>query len=245
MFEDAIKGAQNVCEHGGTLCSIGALIGLGVSVFLSGRAAVRAKELKDPKPVDYVKTYAAAGASVAVTAGLIIASDRIHVGKELELAAAYGLVKDQLDKQQSQTQITQVSQNESAPVPQEGAKGTQLAPGFISVYIPYTKQYLTIEEKRLGWSIAYLNHMLQMNQSACLGEWIEFLAGSENRTPEANNYGWDWDNDFQIHTWGNSQMDLPWIDLVEDPVTNERGARVLSFDVDPSLMYGNDKLPFE
>lgn len=245
---------NSIKDKSGTLCAIGAVVGVFVTAYFSSKAALKAKETVKPemdkkeKAVAYAKAYAKTAVSAGVTTLLILGSDRIHVGKEVALAGVAalwkdkfvtedGLVKDKIGEEEYKELHREMAEEQIKKNPYNGPKPI---PGReILVYEPYTDQYFITTQERLAWAMLSANRKLQTEYDVRLNYIIKLLGGKP--TPEGDLIGWNWENETQDYAW--SYYGGPWIDIV--PGVREHdldGALCLFYMVDPETQRPEDMI---
>lgn len=256
-MHDLLESAQ---EHSATLCAIGAVAGVFVTAWLSGRAAVKASRTIDPdmtrkdKIVLYCKTYAATAVSAGITTGLIIGSDRIHVGKEAVLAASAAIwkekatdldnkIKEELGEEKANELKKKIVEDKIKDAEDKGelAKPTETELGKIYCYEPYTDQYFYTTRETIAWAMLSANRRLCTEFDCRLNYIIKMLGGKEK--PEGDKLGWNWENEVQDYCW--SYYGGPWIDFypgVQKNAPNGKTALVLFYQVDPETQEPEDMI---
>ena len=243
-------------DHSGTICAVAAVAGVFVTAYFSGKAAVEAKEKIKPemetkeKVKTYAKVYAKTAVAAGVTCGLIIGSDRIHVGKELALAGVATMWKDKyvsLDKKM----VEEVGEEKAKEIHKEIVKDeikqnpyTGRAPigREILVYEPYTKQYIITTTEKIAWALLSANRELQTKFDVRLNYIIKMIGGDP--CPYGNKIGWNMENECQDYCW--SYYGGPWISLwpgIEtEQKVNGKGAMVLIYEVEPETQEPEDMI---
>jgi hypothetical protein len=220
LIENGIDYAK---EHLGTLCSAGAIIGLGITAYLSGKAAVKALDIpkdleKKEKIKAYAKCYAKTIVAGAVTTGLIIASDRIHVSNEIALGCVANMWRERY--------VTNNNHESSINKYKDSVALTYLHPDerekFV-VYEPYSDQEITVTRSQLMYAELKINEELSKRLEAPLVDFIKILDGDPKKLKM--NLGWSYDNEIQDYSWG--YYGGPWIEVVPQMVTRPGGDQVI------------------
>lgn len=243
-------------DKSGTICAIGAVVGVFVTAYFSGKAAVRVEHTIDPdmdkkeKAKEYAKAYAKTAVAAGVTSALIIGSDRIHVGKEAMLAGAAVMWKDKfidLDKkvaeklgQEEYGKIhREIVDDKIKEKPYRGPLPNKEI-GEILVYEPYTDQYIITTRERIAFAMLEANEKLQKSFDVRLNYIIKLLGGKW--TPEGDKIGWNWENEAQDYAW--SYYGGPWIDMWPNIVKRCDGHEALCifYSVDPETQEPEDMI---
>lgn len=241
-------------DKSGTVCAIAAVAGVFVTAYFSGKAALEAKEKIKPemetkeKAKEYAKVYAKAAISAAVTSGLILGSDRIHVGKEAALIGVATMCKEKfvdLDNKvieklgpEEATKIhKEVLDDEIKRHPYTG-KQPDVSKREILVYEPYTDQYIVTTTEKIAWTMLKANEKLQKEYDVRLNYIITMLGGEAK--PEGHLRGWNMENDVQEYAW--SYYKGPWIDLWPEIREAGNGALTLFYQVDPEPQLPEDMI---
>ena len=266
-LEDALEKAKDIWdEHGGTICAGFAIVGVFVTAYFSGKAAVRVHTTVDPdldkkeKIKEYVKAYWKTGLAAGVTCGLIISSDRIHIGKEAAIAGVAAIWKrkavdidkklisevgeeraHQIHNEIIQEKIEDDKKNHPEKFPAEEITdnlpdGSMTAK--ILVYEPYTDQYFYTSRETIAWVMLEANRRLMQNFDVRLNYIIKMLGGIPK--PEGDLIGWNWENEVQDYSW--SYFGGPWIELVPDVRKDKKGALCLFYQVDPETQEPDDMI---
>lgn len=255
-----------VSDHKATLCSAGACAGVFATAYFSGKAAVRVHTTVDPdldkkeKVKEYVKAYWKTGLAAGVTCGLIISSDRIHIGKEAAIAGVAAIWKQKavdIDKKLInevgeeraheihneiiQEKIKDDKKNHPEKFPEEEIidnlpDGSMTAK--LLVYEPYTDQYFYTTRETIAWVMLEANRRLMQNFDVRLNYIIKMLGGIPK--PEGDLIGWNWENEVQEYSW--SYFGGPWIELVPDVRKDKKGALCLFYQVDPETQEPDDMI---
>lgn len=246
---------NNLKDHSGTICAIGACIGVIVTAYFSGEAAVRVKTTIDPdldkkeKIKEYGKAYTKTIISGGVTIGLIIGSDRKHVSDKVALAGLATLWKDKfvgLDKGMEEVigheEAMEVRKTVTNKSMKEQLKECidddyfdewmHLSGNQVLVYEPYTKQFIKTSREKIAWAMLEANKKLQTDFDVRLNYIIKMIGGVEY--PEGNLVGWNWENELQDNCW--SYYGGPWIELMTDVYTDSDtgvDALCLFYQVEP------------
>ena len=240
-------------DKSGTLCAVAAIAGVFVTAYFSGKAALEAKEKvkEDMEPkekaVTYAKVYAKTAASAAVTVGLIIGSDRAHVGKEAALIGVAAMWKDKLVALDKKV-IDKVGSEEAKEIHHEILKdqmrknpytGRQpdVSKREILVYEPYTDQYIITTTEKIAWAMLKANEKLQKEYDVRLNYIITAIGGVAK--PEGHEIGWNMENEHQDYSW--SYYGGPWIDLWPE-VRNQDGTLALFYQVEPETQTPDDMI---
>lgn len=229
-MHDLLESAQ---EHSATLCAIGAVAGVFVTAWLSGRAAVNVSRTIDPdmtrkdKVILYCKTYAATAVSAGITTGLIIGSDRIHVGKEAVLAAGAAIWKEKamdLDNKIKEELGEEKANELKKKIVEEKLEGKSANTyKRITVYNPYSKQFIETTCETLAYAQLEMNRQLQTRFYYTVSAFDRILGGKD--TLDAKGLGWSFENIANIDNWDN-YVGARWID-VDYEVTTINGKVVL------------------
>lgn len=237
--------------HAGTICSGLAVLGVGLTAYLSGKAALKAKETPVPegrkeKIKRFVKVYGPAVASGVATSALIISGDRIHVKKELALGGAVAMWKSgflELDKATEEAvgkeKAEEIRSSIKERLSSENTDISKLA-NAIKIYEPYTGQYIWTTRETIAWVMLEANRHLQKEWECPLNVIVKGLGGKV--TEEGDLYRWSGDSESQIDTWNFFNMG-PWIDFQLIP--KQHGAEMvleLEYPVPPERPYYEDKL---
>lgn len=242
----------------GTLCAIGAVIGVFATAYFSGKAAVEAKEtIPDDPDMDikekgkhYIRCYWKTALSMLITSGLIIGSDRIHV-KEIAVAGAGAAMMwkdryDTLDKKIKDTlgedKVKEIKKEISEEacetyIPRESTGST--AGTKVLVYEPYTDQYIETTNEAIWVAMYKANEQLQKTFDVRLNYIIRLLGGKP--TSDGEKIGWNWENEVQDYAW--SYYGGPWIEPC--PCVRPHGnkeAVALFYMVDPETQTAEDMI---
>ena len=239
----------------GTIFALLSVAGVGLTGYLSGKAAVKAKDKKPEKPVDYIKTYGPAVVSGVATAALILVGDHVHVSKEAGLAGAAGLYAAKLKgydkkldgllgrekadevRKEVKTDISNEKAELSTTTPVKSVNKRR--PNDILYYEPYTDQYIWSTPERVAWSLLETNKILMKDLRVELNKFITLMGGKATAT--GDELGWNYDNETQDYAW--SYTGGPWLDLT--PALTRRGEEdviVLWFQVDPDTQKPEDMI---
>ena len=203
-------------DHSGTLCAIGAIVGVAVTAYLSGKAAVKTYTELDPdtdkklKVKVYTKNYLKVAVSFAATIGLIIGSDRIHVRKEMAIAGIAALWKEKyadLHKEvankygedAARELDEQIAKNHMRDNPYVGRqpntdKGEKL------VYEPYTDQYFITTDDEIREVYYLANKQFQKDFELPLNFIIRKFGGDTTKIDDK--FGWYYESETQQYGWG-------------------------------------------
>lgn len=244
-------------DKSGTICAAGAVVGVFVTAYLSGKAAVRVEHTIDPdmdtqtKVKEYGKAYWKTAVSAGVTTALIVGSDRIHVSKEIAAAGVAAMWKDKfvtLDKKVTEKIGAEKTAEIHKEIVADKMKEKEIPenltkpnlPGEpIYVYEPYTEQYFYTTRERIAWAMLKANEKLQKTYDCRLNYIIKLLGGDPD--PIGDKIGWNMENDVQDYAW--SYYGGPWIELTTDVIKKgEREALALFYMVDPETQEPEDMI---
>ena len=262
-LKEAMKNLlETASEHSGTICAVAAVGGVFVTAWLSGKAAVKVNQEIDPdmtrkeKAKLYCKAYWKTGISAAATTGLIIGSDRIHVGKEAVLATGAAIWKekatdlekkvreelgdektDELKKKIVEEKIKEAEEKGELNKSQEQRESNLER---LYVYEPYTDQCFYTTRETIAWTMLKANEKLAKTFDVRLNYIIELLGGEKR--PEADLIGWNWENEAQDYCW--SYYGGPWIEMVPQVMTMKNGktAFAMFYQVDPDTQNPSDMI---
>lgn len=202
-------------DHSGTLCAVGAIVGLAVTAYLSSKAAVKTYTDLDPdtdkklKVKVYTKNYMKTAVAFAVTTGLIIGSDRSHVRKEVALAGVAALwrgkyadihkaVYDKYGEEVSRELDEEIAKNHMKENPYTGS-APDISKGERLVYEPYTDQYFKVTEEKLRDVFYEANKIFVRDLELSLNFIIRELGGDTTRIDDK--FGWYYDSETQTEAW--------------------------------------------
>lgn len=241
-------------DKSGTICAIAAVAGVFVTAYFSGKAAVEAKEKVKPemetkeKAKAYAKVYAKTAVSAALTSGLILGSDRIHVGKEAALLGVAAMWKDKLigvDNKvmekfgpEEATRIhKEVIEDEIKKHPYTGRQ-PDVTKREILVYEPYTDQYIVTTTEMIAFAMLKANEKFQKEYDVRINYIIKLLGGEAK--PEGNEIGWNMENDAQTSQWCHGGG--PWISFWPDIRRADNGALAIFYEVQPETQRPEDMI---
>lgn len=265
----ALKSAADyICDHSGTICAGVAVAGVGATAYFSGKAAVRVDHELDCDMTRlerfklYARCYWKTAVAGALTVGAIIGSDRLHVGKEVGLAAGLAVWKDKymkLDNKLGEVAgddirnevhreiVKDELQEETQSVKEYGDKK-------IIFYEPFTKQYIESTYAQYLEAMLETNFRFHIDDSVALSIPIDYMGGKV--TTDSDNLMWDLDIEaqnynFYSYGYGGSSIRLCegstkqleyWLKTNKEQT--EADAVTLLFNVDPEdirLMEYNEK----
>ena len=245
-MHDLLESAQ---EHSATLCAIGAVAGVFVTAWLSGRAAVKVSRTIDPnmtrkdKTILYCKTYAATAVSAGITTGLIVGSDRIHVGKEAVLAAGAAIwkekamdldnkIKEELGEEKANELKKKIVEDKKPDVLEKPDNGRK-----IYCYDPYTDQFFWSSREIITYAMYKANEKLVKDCELTLN-FINLILGAK-WTKEGEELQWNYDNVVQEDGW--AWTGGCWIEMIPDVRTIKgKEAFVIFYQVDPMKQIPED-----
>lgn len=235
-------------KYGPTILSGLAAIGVGVTGYLSYRAGKKScckelmlkaikkyapveedalsndlKAIRDSLNKDHWKDYAPPIISGVLTAGCIIASDRLHVSKETALMTAALMYKDSYkklaEKLPAQLRDPDITA-EHDPQPSKQKEVQISANTKMDIYEPYTDQWFKASQQELLWAELAINKLMSQTGEARLSDLIGMLPGMKPDPINAPHYGWSWDDD-TFNEAASYYYNGSWIDfcpiLVEKP----------------------------
>lgn len=220
-------------EHSGTVAAGLAILGVGVTSWLSGRAALKAKDTPVPddkkgKVKRFVSVYGPAIFSGIVTSGLIVASDRIHANREIALgsmlsvAAVRARDADELERKVRERLGNEEVEGLKREVVKERMEKTEIPKNdnpsnYLLVYEPYTDQYIWTSREAIAWTMLEANKKLAHTLDCRLNFIVKMLGGKPKK--KGDEIGWNWENEIQDYNW--SYFGGPWIQI--DPVLKDEG----------------------
>ena len=229
---------RNAKKHSGTIAAVAGVVGLAATAFLSGKAAVRAHEEIDPnmdtkeKAKLYFKIYWKTGVSFIVTTGCILGSDRIHVKKELGLAAVAIANKDKLVEatkkvrekfgEEAYEEFKREMASDETKKAAEWLSDINLAQDEFLVYVPDAEEFYVTTDKRMNNALYKTNRELNIVHDARLSYFCSMLGrrvGPGLPNPLLSDIGWRWDNVDQCEQW--QLQGGHWIDFVNDIYVRE------------------------
>ena len=213
QFKEVIGNIERkLKKNSGTLCAVGACVGVVATAYFSGKAAVRVDHEVDPdmdkslKAKTYLKAYWKAGVSGVATCGLIIASDRIHAGNELALAGAAMAIKEKLQKVNEK--ITEKYGEEATDDiyremvredPNIGTRGMDLDAEARSkklyFYEPISGQAIDTTYEKILEAMLESNLRLMRDFKAEFNAYLEWIGG--DAVARTMTYVWDLDDELQ------------------------------------------------
>lgn len=183
-----------IVDHSGTICAGTAVAGVGVTAYLSGKAAVEVHETVTPemtkkeKAKIYAKAYWKTLLAGLLTSGAIIGSDRLHVKKELGLAGAALMYKDKflgIEKKvrekfgdEAVDEIKKEMQEESLQSASEDLEmldDIKLSSEEVVVYVPDADCLYRTTPKRIFYALYETNYKLHKDQDVSLGYFCKKL----------------------------------------------------------------------
>lgn len=252
VMKVAYRGVTRLGKHSATLCAVGAVVGLIISVALASEAGANATEIDEnlegkEKAVAYVKNYAGTGVATMITAALIIGSDRLHIRNELALgavAAAWKSRYDQLDKKVQEVipkeEYGQLQKDLMKDRMAESEKPQTIPPGYILIYLDCTDQYIVTTKEKLAWAVNALNRKLCEHGDATVNFFVSKLDDNA-QTTRGDALGWSVDNENQFEVWEYNGCGWPHVNLMQSFMDSkdEAGAIIIYFDIPPETMYGD------
>ena len=208
------KNAANAFKkHAGTIYAGVAVIGVGATVYLSGKAAVEVDHKIEPdmdireKAKIYAKAYWLTILVSGVTISSIVMSDRTHVHGKAALAGALALANDRYKKLDSATR-EMIGDEATDDIHREIAKGNlenydvncfgigeEAGNKPLYFYEPLSGQCIDTTYTKLLEALLETNFRLQKDMAVefnVLTEWM----GGEARAETSNLY-WDYNNETQ------------------------------------------------
>lgn len=241
IFRGAIDGLK---EHSGTILSGIAVVGVFVSTYFSGKAAVMVDHELDPdmdfkeKAKLYGKAYWKTGVAVIATSACIIGSDRRHVGKEAAAAGAIALWKkrsmDQnriLVDEVGPERLHEINEERKEKEEREDIKRSASMSSKLLVYCPYSEQYFYTTRETIAWVMLEVNRMLVNGRDVKLNTLNKMLGGEPKE--EVKNLGWFIEDEDQYDEWCDF-FGGPWIEIEPDVIEHgKREALCLFYTVEP------------
>lgn len=248
------EGFDELSENSATACAAGAVIGVGVTAFLSGRAAVNAQYLdksvsRKKRILDTIKNYAPPVISGLVTSGLIIASDRLHVKETLEMGAIAAMWKQNyadLERKVEEKLGSEECEKIEKEIISERAENkepSQVIPSdSILLWEPITEQYIVIKKEAMAMAFLDFNENLFIDRTASLNELLDLLGGNTNN-PIGDAVGWSEENSKQIvqSLYYGVPYVRPQTEFRISPGETKCNAFTLRFNIAPQQI---DGLPF-
>ena len=201
-------------DHKATICSGLACGGVFATAYFSGKAAVQVEHTVNPdmdkkeKAKEYVKAYWKTGVAAGITCGLIISSDRIHVGTEAAIAGVAAMWKQkavdidnklieevgeerakQIHNDIIQEKIKDDLKNHPEKFPEEKDLPDGSMNSKLLVYEPYTDQYFYTTRETIAWVMLEANKRLMNQFDVRLNYIIKMLGGVPK--PEGDKIGWN------------------------------------------------------
>lgn len=180
-----------------TILSVAASVGVVGTGFLSYRVG---RKGADAKPLDIAAPIACGAATIAC----VVMADRLHVKKELALAAAAAFWQERYNK--LDTKMVEALGEERAKelkneiykeeMPKDELKKQAEAAkddGKMLCYEPYTKQFFRASEQQLLWAELTANKMFCINGGTKLNDIIDLFPGCKKK-PEGEGIGWFMDD---------------------------------------------------
>ena len=225
LLYSGLKFAKNNSGTIGSILAVGGVIGCCI---LSSRAgkyiAENVSDDLEPKEKlkEYAKAYVPTGLCAGATIASILASNHSHIRKEAALAGLAALWKTnykELDGEVTEKLGAEETSNIHKDIIKKRIKENPpmqmpLPTGMILVYEPYTKQYIETTREKLAWALLETNKKLMKDFDVRLGFLINLLGGTTVGHPEANEIGWNWENEAQEYLW--SYYGGPWIDILTE-----------------------------
>ena len=231
-----VKDIFNVIkDHSGTILSGVAVVGVGVTGYFSADGALKSVETIKPemtrmeKIKAYGKCYWKAGVSFALTSLCIIGSDRIHVGKEVGLAAAVALnkdrvkaMKDKITEKYGVSEANDIYESVLKEEAKEKANATRkVKDGEILVYEPHTEQYIVTTPEKIEQGLKKTNEQLNKTRRVTINYFNTLIGGKYDSI--TGNDGWNLDDMEQAEEWSvvnhlyseDCECDIPLIELVK------------------------------
>lgn len=180
-------------EHLPTILSVAASIGVVGTGFLAFKAGQKGDEAK---PLDYAAPIVCGAATIAC----VVASDRLHVKKELALAAAAAFwqqrynkldakMVEALGKEKAKELKNEIYKEEMPKDELKKAAETGKDDGKMLCYEPYTKQFFRASKEQLMWAELTANKMFCMRGGTKLNDIIDLFPGCKPK-PEGETIGW-------------------------------------------------------
>lgn len=212
---------QDVKDNSGTVAAALAVIGVGLTAYLSGRAAIKAKDI--PVPEDkkgrfkrFVNVYLTPVLSGLGTCALIVASDRIHHSKEVALgsvaASALAISDDYIRFERAAREEMGDERTAQIHARVREEQKEYLTDNHILVYEPYTDQYIWTTRETIAWALLQLNRELVIHLDVRLSYFIRLLNGKHKS--RGDELGWDWENSDQLEQWQHECG--PWVDIAPE-----------------------------
>lgn len=207
IFKNAVNAIK---KHAGTIYAGAAVVGVGATVYLSGKAAVEVDHKIEPgmdireKAKIYAKAYWLTILVSGATIGSIVMSDRTHVHGKAVLAGALALANDRYKKLDGATR-EMIGDEATDDIYRKIAedelnKGKDYLESDIGnkplyFYEPISGQCIDTTYTKLLEALLETNFRLQKDMAVefnVLTDWM----GGEAREETANLY-WDYNNDAQ------------------------------------------------
>lgn len=251
MISDFIKGPKVVGEfmikHAPVILSGVAVAGVALTALTSGKAAIKAKELKEELPADtpieeqvieYVKVLSPAAASAFLTAACIILSHHISASRYAALSLAYLASEKKLKDLEDTTeevlgpkQLKKVKDTmafktvENNPTEASDIYNNVDDPTFALCFDTYSGRYFKAPIERIERVFNEINKICLEDGFVPLNEYYERLDLPPVKHGE--DLGWNLDHEGFVEPEYSSTLDHD-----KNPV------RVIDFDVQPRNYFG-------
>ena len=224
-----------VKSHSGTICAGAAIVGVGATVYFSGKAAVEVDHEIDPsmtkkeKAKVYAKAYWKTAVVSGLTVGAIVGSDRFHVKKEVGLAGTAALLKsrnqmldqkarekfgdaevDDIYREMAEEEISKHVEEPDAVCEEPEVSKPSNSEKMLYLYEPVSGQGIDVTYEKLLEALLEMNFRLQKDFSAEFNAWLDFL-GDYHRN-DMTCYYWDLDSESQQYAAsyaGSFVIDFP------------------------------------
>ena len=230
--------AKFLRKHGGTILAIGASIGVGLTMWETGKATVKAATLvtmNQDEPMtkkeivqDCWKFYIPAAVAGAGTIACILGSNVLNKKQLAEMTAAYMALgktyqeyRRQVQKQLGAEQENDIFEKAKTEEPDKEQKWL--------CYDPISKRYFHATEAELLTAFYEVNHDFATNGYIALNDFYGYL--NLDFVPELNDRGWSidylgcmWENywiDFNYekqHT--DDGLDVYYVSAFQEPIEN-------------------------
>lgn len=236
-----------------TILSIGGCLGVPVTAYLSGRAAIKAKEVLDQQPDDssfhddfkaIAKYFIAPTITGLATMGSIVGANHMHLKRNAALSAAgaalaeYVITLRQKAEEQFGEEGLQKIDNEIIKQ-KYGDKlkdyPRELEDDEFFVYEPYSETLFVTTERKLNDAERILNYDFNRLMSVNINEFLILASGEPSDSPYAEYIGWDKDNEVQEELWYGWQG-FDWIGWTINDADQEIG-------VVPTIIWNVEPLP--
>ena len=228
-------------KHGGTLLAIGASIGVGLTMWETGKATVKATTfvtMNKDEPMtkkeivkDCWKFYVPAAVVSAGTVVCILGSNALNKKQLASMTAAYmalGKTYQEYRRQVAERIGAEKAKGEDAQRDKDGDV-------IRLFYEPASKRYFHATMSRVIEASYYFNRELATNGCISVNEWCNYLCADElTVTPEGDQMGWCLDQ--LIYDW-----DAYWMDFEYDKQITDDGLECyyLAPALDPVKNYLN------